>query len=131
MEPVKEGSDIQKYFFDLWLGEHADAELEKVPADAVTTSGSGLDPHITLENAKWQLKNAINPGGRSVARAWAEAKFGEKATADQAAKIHDEIKELLERKSFAAAGRSRRRTVGKRAGGQSGLAGPLSEEQIT
>ena len=30
-------------------------EDEAVPADAVTTSGSGLDPHISLRNAELQL----------------------------------------------------------------------------
>jgi K+-transporting ATPase ATPase C chain len=34
-----------------------------VPADAVTTSGSGLDPHITLANAQLQMKR--------IALAWA------------------------------------------------------------
>lgn len=34
-----------------------------VPADAVTTSGSGLDPHITLANAQLQSKR--------IAQAWA------------------------------------------------------------
>lgn len=30
-------------------------EKESIPADAVTTSGSGLDPHITLRNAELQI----------------------------------------------------------------------------
>jgi potassium-transporting ATPase KdpC subunit len=55
IEPVKEGSDIQSTFFDMWRDEHADADLQDVPGDMLTTSGSGLDPNITLDNAKFQL----------------------------------------------------------------------------
>ena len=68
IEPVKEGSDIQAGFFDMWLQEHQDADLEQVPADMVMASGSGLDPDITLDNALWQLDR--------VAAAWAKKTGG-------------------------------------------------------
>ena len=90
IEPVKEGSDIQAGFFDMWLGAHPDADLEKVPADMVTASGSGLDPHITLDNALYQLDR--------VAGAWA------KKTGAPEAKVHEEIEKLLHAKSPAPLG---------------------------
>ena len=55
IEPVAQGSDIQAIFFDMWRQEHADAPLQDVPADMVMASGSGLDPHISLQNAEYQL----------------------------------------------------------------------------
>lgn len=65
---VQSGRDLQATFFDSWLRAHPNADLEAVPADMVTTSGSGLDPHISLANAlsvyqldRVALARAANP----------------------------------------------------------------------
>src|ERR1035437_1637653 len=55
VEPVKDGSDIQSIFFDMWRQDHPDVDLQNLPGDMVTTSASGLDPHISLQNAEFQL----------------------------------------------------------------------------
>jgi K+-transporting ATPase ATPase C chain len=90
IQPVKEGSDIQSNFFDMWRQEHADADLQDVPGDMVTTSGSGLDPHITLENAEYQLDR--------VAAKWA----GD--TKLDPAKVRQQIEEIIQEKAFAPLG---------------------------
>jgi K+-transporting ATPase ATPase C chain len=88
IEPVKEGSDIQAGFFDMWLQEHPDVDLEPVPADMVMSSGSGLDPHITLDSALWQLR-------ARVAAAWA------KKTGAGELELRGQIEAMLRRDSFS------------------------------
>jgi potassium-transporting ATPase KdpC subunit len=82
IEPVKDGSDIQSTFFDMWRQDHPEVALENVPGDMVTASGSGLDPNITLQNAEYQI-------GR-VSAAWA------KDTKRDAGQVRNEIEQVLE-----------------------------------
>ena len=74
IEPVGEGSDIQTTFLLMWREEHPDADLEDVPADLVTASASGLDPHISLENAKFQLDRVSSKWAADLKRNPAEVR---------------------------------------------------------
>jgi K+-transporting ATPase ATPase C chain len=74
IKPVTTGSDIQSNFFDMWRQEHPDADLENVPGDYVTTSASGLDPDITLQNAEYQLDRVSSTWATDLKRPPAELK---------------------------------------------------------
>src|SRR5690348_1118776 len=48
-------NDAIKERIAVYRAENGLSETEPVPADAVTASGSGLDPHISLDNAELQI----------------------------------------------------------------------------
>jgi potassium-transporting ATPase KdpC subunit len=74
IKPVTTGSDIQSFFFDMWRQDHPDADLENVPGDYVTTSASGLDPDITLQNAQYQLDRVSSTWATDLKRKPADVK---------------------------------------------------------
>jgi K+-transporting ATPase ATPase C chain len=90
--PAKVGSVIQAVFFDMWLQDPANrskaADIQPVPADFVTTSGAGVDPHITVRNARWQLDRV------------AAARAGSGDTA----MVKKRVEAVLEAKAFAPLG---------------------------
>jgi K+-transporting ATPase ATPase C chain len=58
-------NDAIKERIAAYRAENSLSETEPVPADAVTASGSGLDPDISLENAELQLPRVAKARGVS------------------------------------------------------------------
>jgi K+-transporting ATPase ATPase C chain len=58
-------NDAIKERVDAYRKENGLSENEPVPADAVTASGSGLDPHISLRNAELQIARVAQTRGLS------------------------------------------------------------------
>jgi K+-transporting ATPase ATPase C chain len=67
----KKLNDVIKERIDAYREENGLNENDSVPADTVTASGSGLDPHISLRNAELQTLRVAK------ARGWSDEKVRE------------------------------------------------------
>jgi len=90
IQPVSSGSDVQSIFFDMWRQEHPDAPLQDIPADMVTASGSGLDPHISMQNAEYQLDRVAGKRAADIKR--------------DPKQVRDEIEQILQQNASAPFG---------------------------
>lgn len=61
-------NDVIKERIAAYRTENSLGHKETVPADAVTASGSGLDPHISVKNAELQAVRVAKARGMSVER---------------------------------------------------------------
>jgi K+-transporting ATPase ATPase C chain len=113
-QDIKEGSDVQSFFFDMWLQEHRNVDLNQIPADMVMASGSGLDPDITLKNAEWQLENRV-------AEAWAKKLKGDPDKAPAADK--DRVTREVEQATARIKGEIRQMVAEKASAPLAGLVG--------
>lgn len=59
-------NDAIKERIEAYRKENSLKETDPVPADAVTASGSGLDPHISLRNAELQVARVAKARNESV-----------------------------------------------------------------
>lgn len=87
IESVNTGSDIQSIFFDMWRHDHPDTALQIVPGDLVTTSASGLDPHISMQSAIYQLDRVANKWAAHLKRSSLD--------------VHTEIEAILQKNAAA------------------------------
>jgi potassium-transporting ATPase KdpC subunit len=90
IQPVKVGSDIQSIFFEMWREDHPDAPLQDVPGDYITTSGSGLDPDITLQNAAFRLDRVAGKWAQDLKR--------------DPVQVRNEIEQMLQARTFSPGG---------------------------
>ncbi|MFZ0051166.1 MAG: potassium-transporting ATPase subunit C, partial [Desulfobaccales bacterium] len=78
---------IQSIFFLMWREDHPDVDFQDVPGDLVTTSASGLDPHITLQNAEFQLERVASKWAADLKR--------------QPEEVRKEIEQILQKNAEA------------------------------
>lgn len=88
--PSTDCADIKAVFFGMWRADHPNVPLQTIPGDFVTSSGSGLDPDITLENAEYQLPRIANKWAQNLKR--------------DPAQVTQEIQAMLQAHQFSPGG---------------------------